>query len=172
MKKTIVVLTLLIFFTSCENKKKEFIPVVKLKLNERAITLKEPYIKGKSYLSVYPQIYNITEHRRQNLTATVSIRNTSEKDSLFIKRASYYNTKGDLIRSYIASPIYLQPLETIEIVIDERDKEGGTGANFIFDWAKRKQGTEPIFEAVMISTLGQQGLSFLTQGKRIDKPLE
>lgn len=171
MKKIVTLLIISIFLSSCEKKSKEFTPVVKLDLKERTIVLKEPLLSGKSYLSVYSQIYNITEHRTHSLTTTVSIRNTSEKDSLFVKRASYYNTKGDLIRSYIASPVYLKPLETIEIVIGERDKEGGSGANFIFDWAKKQQGAEPVFEAVMISTSGQQGLSFVTQGKRIDKPL-
>ena len=29
-------------------------------------------------------------------------------------------------------------METIEIVVDEEDKGGGTGANFVFDWATKK----------------------------------
>jgi hypothetical protein len=44
--------------------------------------------------------------------------------------AKYYNTQGTLLRSYFEHPIYLAPLETVEIVIDEGDREGGTGANF------------------------------------------
>lgn len=58
-------------------------------------------------------------------------------------------------------------METIEIVIDEKDNEGGSGANFIFNWRANAQLTEPLFESVMISTYGQQGISFLTQGIRI-----
>ena len=57
-------------------------------------------------------------------------------------------------------------METVEIVIDENDKEGGTGANFHFDWRIKPLSNEPLFEAVMISSFGQ-GLSFTTQGKRI-----
>ena len=92
----------------------------------------------------------------------------SKEDSIYIHHAEYYNTHGELIRSYFEEPIYLSPLETVEIVIDEKDKEGGTGANFIFDWASTSEENEPFFEAVMISTAGQQGLSFTTEGKRIN----
>ena len=53
-------------------------------------------------------------------------------------------------------------------MIDEVDKEGGTGANFLFEWKLNKKANEPFFEAVMISTSGQQGLSFTTQGRRIE----
>ena len=58
-------------------------------------------------------------------------------------------------------------METIEIVIGEPDREGGTGANFVIDWSISPDVVEPLFECVMISTTGQQGLSFVTEGKRI-----
>jgi hypothetical protein len=98
---------------------------------------------------------------------TVSLRNVSTTDAIYILKADYYNTKGDLIRSYFDSPIFIKPLETIEIVIDEKDSHGGSGANFIFDWATQKNSHEPVFEAVMISTSGQQGISFTTQGLKL-----
>ena len=119
---------------------------------------------GHSYLSVYSQIYSLSEHRQHDLTATISIRNTSVNDSIFILNAEYYNTQGELLRSYFDHPIYLAPLETVEIVIDEGDREGGTGANFLFDWRIKQGSNEPLFEAIMISTSGQQGLSFTTNG--------
>jgi hypothetical protein len=123
---------------------------------------------GSTYLSVYSEIYSLSEHRTFNLTATISMRNTHKTDSIYILKAEYFNTKGESIRTYFNKPIYLAPMETVEIVIDEMDKSGGTGANFIFDW-KIKPGTpDPLFEGVMISTYGQQGLSFTTQGKRIE----
>ncbi len=58
--------------------------------------------------------------------------------------------------------------EQVVLLIDEIDKEGGTGANFIFEWTIKRKSNEPIFESVMISTSGQQGLSFTTQGIRIN----
>jgi hypothetical protein len=124
-------------------------------------------INGHSYLSVYSQIYSNTEHRTHNLTATISIRNVSELDSIYIVKAMYFDTKGHLLHDYFENPIYVRPLETVAIVIAEKDNEGGTGANFLFDWAIRPGTAEPLFEGIMISTSGQQGLSFTTNGIRI-----
>lgn len=130
--------------------------------------LSDSLVSGSSYLSVYSQIYSVTEHKRHDLTATISIRNINKKDTIFIKEADFYNTKGDLIKTYFTETIYVNPMQTIEIVINERDVEGGTGANFVFDWLASKDAKPPYFEAVMISTSGQQGLSFTTKGVEIN----
>lgn len=130
-------------------------------------SLPEDLIGGKTYLSVYSQIYSNTKHRTQDLTATISIRNTSEKDTIFITSAKYFNTKGELTKNFLPQTIFVQPMQTFELIIDQKDDKGGTGANFIFEWLTAKQTTEPIFEAIMISTSGQQGLSFATYGKKI-----
>lgn len=119
---------------------------------------------GRTYLSVYSQIYSQNEHKTHDLTVTVSMRNPNPEDSVFIYKAEYFDNSGTSIRTYFDKPIYLAPMETAEIIIDERDKTGGTGANFLFDWNKSPSINSPIFEAVMISTYGQQGLSFTTQG--------
>ncbi|MFC4690477.1 DUF3124 domain-containing protein [Dokdonia genika] len=122
---------------------------------------------GKTYLSIYSQIFSYSEHKTHNLTAMVSLRNTSDTDTIYITNASYYDTHGKLVRTYFDNAIYLSPLETTEIVIDEKDVTGGTGSNFIFEWSMPAGASEPLFEGVMSSTMGQQGLSFTTQGKRI-----
>ncbi|TRX58599.1 DUF3124 domain-containing protein [Fulvivirga sp. M361] len=131
------------------------------------ISKKDSLQYGKSYLSIYSQIYNLSEHNRYNLTSMVSLRNISDMDTIYILKASYYDTYGKSVRVYFDHPIYLSPLETAEIVIDEIDIEGGTGSNFIFEWKIPKGCPEPLFEAVMSSTMGTQGLSFVTQGIRI-----
>lgn len=126
------------------------------------------YIVGKTYLPVYSHIYHRYEHQTFNLTITVSIRNVSDSDTLFLTSADYFNTKGKKVRQYLNFPVYLAPMETIEIVIEEDDIEGGSGANFIFNWLATNEKTIPFFEAIMVSTSGQQGLSFTTRGVRID----
>ena len=115
---------------------------------------------------VYSEIYQQNKSFTFSLTTTVSIRNISLKDTIYIYKADYYDTYGKRIRQYLDHPVYVQPMETIEIVVDEEDEGGGTGANFVFDWATKKNKLEPLFEAVMISTAGQQGLSFTTRGVR------
>ncbi|SFR52531.1 Protein of unknown function [Robiginitalea myxolifaciens] len=121
-------------------------------------------IEGSTYLSVYSQIYSQDENRTHDLTATVSMRNTNRQDTIYLSSADYFDTHGTLIRSYFSKRIFIRPMETVEIIIDEVDKDGGTGANFIFDWQVPEGALPPHFEAVMISTYGQQGLSFTTQG--------
>lgn len=135
----------------------------------RAATIKpsDSLQHGSTYLSVYSQIYSFSEKATHNLTATISFHNTSRSENVIITKADYFNTDGEIIKSYLKTPIYIKPLETLQIVIAEADKDGGTGANFIFDWAKTPEMPEPLFEAVMISTAGQQGLSFTTVGRRI-----
>ncbi|QIE58480.1 DUF3124 domain-containing protein [Rasiella rasia] len=122
---------------------------------------------GSTFLSIYSQIFMRTEQDYVDLTATVSLHNPNIADTLFVNRAVYYNTAGEAIRTYFDKTIYVRPLETVQIVIDGVDNEGGTGANFIFDWQMHPKSIAPLFEAVMLSTYGQQGISFVTEGKRI-----
>ena len=128
--------------------------------------LKDSLQNGKTYLSIYSHIYSFTLEKSQNLTAMVSLRNVSDSDTIYISKADYYNTKGELIRSYFEKPIQLKPVETVEIVIDETDEHGGSGANFIFEWTTKAITPEPIFEAVMTSLRGSQGLSFYNTGQK------
>lgn len=171
MKKQLILLVfgILIIFISC-GKKQEKATAKNTNWQGKVLStpLPDSLMSGSSYLSVYSQIYSETEHLTHDLTATVSLRNTSSKDTVYILKADYFNTEGDYIRPYITQPIFLKPLETLAIVIEEKDQEGGTGANFIFDWRFKKNTSEPLFEAVMISTSGSQGLSFTTQGRRIE----
>lgn len=152
---------------ACEDKKEiSSIDPISWESRQIAIPDNDSLASGETYLSIYSEIYSQTEHITHDLTATISMRNTSRKDTIYVERADYYATNGKLIRTYFDAPIFIAPLETIEIVIDETDRSGGTGANFVFDWQANLNATEPVFDAVMISTSGQQGLSFTTQGIR------
>lgn len=169
MIKYILILFISGILISCNKQEATVSSINPVNWEKRTTTLNErdSLIDGKTYLSIYSQIYSYTEHRLHNLTVTVSMRNTSETDSIYILNAKYYDTKGELNRIYFDKPIFIKPLETVEIVIDSDDKTGGTGANFIFNWKTKNPKNEPYFEAIMISTLGTQGLSFTTQGKVI-----
>lgn len=169
MKQLVLYFITAILFVSCGNKKEKIAANNPTVWKGKEIELKESdsLVKGSSYLSVYPAIYNSSGKKTYALTVTVSIRNMNLSEPIYIEKADYYNTAGELIKTYFDKPISLKPLETIEIVIDENENKGGTGANFIFDWDVYINSSEPQFEAVMISTSGQQGLSFTTQGVRI-----
>lgn len=163
------IVLLIITLSSCNHPNKKPAPIKSIDWNKRIISLnpKDSLVNGKTYLSVYSQINSRTEKVTHNLTATISMRNVSDTDTVYIIQSEYFDTQGESIRTYFDQPVFLKPLETLEIVIAEGDKAGGTGANFIFNWKIKPNSLEPLFEAVMISTSGQQGLSFTTQGKKI-----
>ena len=117
-----------------------------------------------TYVPIYSDIYSQTKDVRFNLTASLSLRNTSFQHSLYIHDVDYYNSKGIKIKSFINSSIVLKPMQSVEYVIEEKDTSGGTGANFIINWGSNVINVKPIFEAVMISTNGQQGVSFTKRG--------
>ncbi|MEQ8364921.1 MAG: DUF3124 domain-containing protein [Cyclobacteriaceae bacterium] len=162
MKCAISVL-LAVALVAC-NQQKDAAPIQSVNWEKRSVPSEalDSLTTGSTYLSVYSEIYQVTENRTYHLTVAVSMRNISSTDTVYVFNTKHYNTKGDLIRTYFDKPIFIAPLETVEIVINEGDKQGGTGGNFVFEWAT--PAIDPYFEAVMTSTTGQQGLSFTTQG--------
>ncbi|KZS41943.1 hypothetical protein AWE51_00430 [Aquimarina aggregata] len=168
MKKGYLIFLIVIVVFSCSEKKEaNSINPENWAKRKATINEKDSLEIGKSYLSIYSQIYSLTEDTKHNLTAMASMRNTSTVDTIFVLKAQYFDTHGKVVRTYFEEPIYLAPMETTEIIIDEIDISGGTGSNFIFEWKIPKNCPEPLFEGVMSSTMGQQGLSFTTQAKRI-----
>ncbi|QRM90874.1 DUF3124 domain-containing protein [Lacinutrix sp. WUR7] len=165
MKNVLLLSAVVLFLLGCDQQeKKDALPSNNWESIKWNKPLSDSLERGATYLSVYSQVYSTTEHKTHDLTATVSIRNINKRDTIFVQNAKYYDTKGDLIRTYFEAPIFVKPMQAIEIVIAEKDKSGGTGANFVFDWLVPDNAQEPYFEAVMITTYGQQGLSFTTQG--------
>lgn len=121
-------------------------------------------IHEKVYVPIYSEIYHKSGERRFPLTATVSIRNTHEEEHIYIDRADYYGSNGELIRNYLKKPIDMGPLESVEFVVEDREHVGGAGANFIIEWGADNAELKPIFQAVMIGTGSNQGISFVTEG--------
>lgn len=121
------------------------------------------------YVPVYSDIYHRDGTYRFSLTTTISIRNTSIIDSAYLLKANYYDSYGTKLAEYIDSTILLSPLESIEFVVHENEKAGGAGANFIIDWGATNYSDQLLIQSVMIGTYGQQGISFITNAKVVDK---
>ncbi len=167
-RNTFVVATILMYSCSSEKSRDPIAPE-KWELRVANVNADSLMVKDTVYLPVYSHIYSKTEHRKHDLTITVSIRNTSLSDTIYITGADYYHTKGKLVSSFVKNPVYVSPMETIEIVLDKEDNTGGSGANFIISWGARNSTADPIFQAVMISTSGQQGIAFTTDGVSISR---
>ncbi|TYB75827.1 DUF3124 domain-containing protein [Bizionia myxarmorum] len=171
MKHNLVIFSILFLVVfSCNNanlKEERDSVSTEHELENKSATADSAYQTKKVYVPVYSDIYQRTRNDRTLLTSTLSIHNTSETDTLFISRIDYYNTQGKLVRNYIEKSIFLNTFETIEYVVDEEDKTGGSGANFVIEWYGSSK-LNPIFQAVMIGGLGNKSFSFTTNGVEIE----
>lgn len=174
MKNNIFLLILLpILFLSCESEipmgPQDFQSMTPYKFVSSAATIMQDTI----YIPIYSDIYDKTVSSKSLLTATLSVRNTSMRDSIFIYGVDYYDTKGELVRNYLEQILLLEPLQTAEFIVEEADNSGGTGANFIVEWGANRSNLNPIFQGVMVLKSGQHALSFLTNGISIsERPVE
>jgi hypothetical protein len=121
------------------------------------------------YVPIYSDIYFIDSKHTFSLTATLSIRNTSFKDSIYVFAIDYYSSGGEKVRRYNESILLVKPMESIEFVVENKDDTGGVGANFVVEWGAKPEAQRPYFQGIMIGTTGQQGISFTTEGIVIQK---
>jgi len=138
-----------------------------LELN-RALSEKDKRFEYVIYVPIYSDIYLDRTNQRSLLSATLSIRNTSFSDSLFIPTVDYYNTEGHLVRNYIEQPIVLSPMATVNYVIEKEDTSGGPGANFIVKLYSDNE-IKPVIQAIMIGASGNKGFAFSNDGYLINK---
>ena len=104
------------------------------------------------------------------LAATVSIRNTDARTAIVLRRASYHDSGGKLVREYLETPLEIAPLASTELFLTESDTRGGAGASFLLEWLAEEPSSEPLVEAVHVSTASGQGLIFTTTGRPITPP--
>jgi len=119
------------------------------------------------YVPVYSHIYMGNKETPFLLAVTLSIRNIDLSNPITITEVSYYETQGKFHNNFITDNIELNPLASTRYIINENDKSGGSGANFIVKWKSTKMSNPPIIEAVMIGTQSQQGISFTSRGEPI-----
>jgi hypothetical protein len=129
--------------------------------------------KGQTvYVPIYSHIYSGNNEIPFFLTATLSIRNTDPKQSITILAADYYDSNGKLLKKYIPKPVQLGPITSTHFIIQESDKAGGAGANFIVQWKSENPANIPIIESIMIGTKSSQGVSFTSRGQAIRDGIE
>lgn len=156
-----------VFFIACSSKENNSAKESKMALDsEEVSTSKAENLANNDtvYVPVYSEIFSRDDKNQLLLTSTLSIHNTSLKDSLYIYKIEYYSTDGKLIRNYIKNGKWLKPLQTKNIVIDQIDKEGGVGANFIVYWGSNKKGLKPLMQSVMVIADGPKSFAFTSDG--------
>ncbi len=88
----------------------------------------------------------------------------SLEHSITLSAATYFDTSGRRLTEFVPKTISLGPLQTRQFVIPQDEQSGGSGANFVVKWGAARPVPSPVVEALMISTTGQQGISFTTPG--------
>lgn len=119
------------------------------------------------YVPIYSHI-NRSSGAAQLLEATLSIRNSDAKNNITLLSASYYDTHGKLLENYYQKPMVLKPLQSTEILIEKTDTRGGSGANFIVEWAADIPVYEPVIEAIMVGN-SDNSVSFKSTGRPLSE---
>jgi hypothetical protein len=124
-------------------------------------------VAGAFYVPVYSSVSMSQGKLRADFSVTLSVHNASETLPLVLKRIAYFDTVGKLVESYLKTSIALKPFSTVEVFIATTDLRGGTGANFVVDWAATGDIAEPAVEALMIGSVGNGHYAFISQGRPI-----
>ena len=124
-------------------------------------------VSGAFYVPVYSSVSMSAGRLRADFSVTLSIHNASETKPLVLKRIAYFDTSGKMVESYLKTPVALKPFSTIEVFIAATDVRGGTGANFVVDWAATGEIAEPAVEALMVGSVGPGHYAFISQGRPI-----
>jgi len=136
-------------------------------------------------LSYYVPSYSHIYHRGGKpvlLETTLSVRNTSLRETVIVTNVEYYDTSGKLLKSFIKQPVEVGPMATIEFLVEEHEEEGGSGANFLVEVAATEAASSAedsdappkpaggvLLESVMVGTSGTQGVSFARGGVLIEE---
>jgi hypothetical protein len=64
----------------------------------------------------------------------------------------------------------LGPLASTHFYIEEYDRRGGAGANFVVKWRSAAEVNQPIIEGIMLGLASGQGLSFTCPGQILSNP--
>ncbi len=126
------------------------------------------------YLPIYSNIWHgdkVIENKypvSAQVSALVSIRNTSLKTPIRVISARYYSTDGKLLREYLPKPAEIGAMGTLELFVERKESAGGSGANFIIQWDSATPTNPPVVEAVHADVRGgMPAISFITTARAI-----
>jgi hypothetical protein len=125
------------------------------------------------YLPVYSKIWHGDRIEGKHpvdrlVSALVSVRNTSLKTPIKVISARYYGTDGKLLKEYLDKPATVNAMGTLELFVERKESDGGSGANFIIQWDSAAPTNSPVVEAIHADIrTGQQAFVFITSAHPI-----
>ena len=131
--------------------------------------LSEPYpafpFSGSVYVPLYSSLYVGGERSLKNLSATLSLRNTSADQALVMTSVEYFNENGEAVADLFDMPHVLAPMATAEFYIDQSRTQGGPVAVVVARWAAETSIASPLIEAVILGHYGTKSISFISRGE-------
>lgn len=149
---------------------KKLLLILTLAIASNAMAADELSSGQTLYLPIYSKIWHgdrVADHPADSLlSALVSIRNTSLKTPIRILSARYYGTDGKLLSEYLQKPALVNAMGTLELFVERREAEGGSGANFVIRWDSAAPTNAPLVEAVHADIRGGvHALAFITTAR-------
>lgn len=157
-----IILLLLLVFAACKNNENGRTSLPSQVYQYVKIDTAALVDKHAVYVPVYSHIYTEDGTKTFNLSATLSLRNTSFSDSFYVSDVVYYGSQGEVLKHYLSSPVVVRPMSSIEFVVERTESKGGAGANFVVRWGAEKPGLQPLIQTVMNESA--TGISFVTDG--------
>ena len=177
MKNLILLIVVCAFIFSCTphdpNQDESGVDIIQRNTIPSIGTLEDHNYADTTYLAAYSEVYSQIIQRTIPLTITLSIRSGSFTDTTFIKKITYFDTEGKIIKEYLNDVVILKPMQSIDYIVPLTPKSselevsrGGIGAHFVVEWGA-KYNTQPIMHCLMHGSINNQSVSFVVPGKSI-----
>lgn len=139
-------------------------PIKELEVTSKVVDRSQFTYKQTFYVPIYSDIYTDRDNRKVLLSATLSVRNTTLNQSLYINKIDYYGTDGTFLKSYLNSQVELPPMATLNYIVEKEEDKGGSGANFIIEVEGLDDTVTPVIEAIMVGSYSNKAFSFSAEG--------
>ncbi len=100
-------------------------------------------VSGSVYVPLYSSLYVGGRRSLKNLSATLSLRNTSADQALIVTSVTYFDGNGKAVVELLDVPHVLAPMATAEFYTDQSSTSGGPVATVIVGWGAETSAAPP-----------------------------
>ncbi len=122
-------------------------------------------VSGSVYVPLYSSLYVGGQRSLKNLSATLSLRNTSADQALIVTSMTYFDGNGKAVVELLDVPHVPAPMATAEFYTDQSGTSGGPVATVIVGWGAETSVDPPLIEAVILGNYGAKSISFISRGE-------
>ena len=120
---------------------------------------------GTVYVPLYSSLYVGGQRSLKNLSATLSLRNTSADQTLILTSVTFFDDTGKAVVKLLDEPHALAPMATAELYTDQSRTSGGPITAVIVEWGTEASGEPLLAEAVILGNYGAKSISFISRGE-------